>query len=101
MLGPMDFARVVSDKKMKGSGLSRGDVVFIASRKELPILHNDPYLLRIYVIVAKVVDGLPQLPREDNDHLMITVDPRNLEKVNEEELKTYARNLTEKYHGAG
>ena len=82
-----DFAVVVSDKKMKGSGLSRGTVLYIASEKTEQIHMNDPYLLRTFVLGMKVVDGKVQIPNEKNDYLSYLVDPRNLERISGDQEK--------------
>jgi hypothetical protein len=93
----MDYARVVSAKKMKGSGLERGDVVLVTGLKPSPVVRSDPYLQRIYVLVVKVVEGEHQLPNEDNDYKVYLVDPRNLEKVNEEEKDELTSQLHKQY----
>ena len=90
-LEPMDYATVVSAKKLKGSGLSSGDVVMVVGAKQVPASLKDPYLTRIVVTVVKLINDLPIMPKEDNDHLAYLVDPRSLEKVvgdEEERLRT-------------
>ena len=84
-IGNMDYATVVSDKKMKGSGLYRGDMVMVTGIKQAPEKRSDPYLTRTYVMVIKVVGDEHQLPNEKNDYQIYLVDPRNLEKVSEDE----------------
>lgn len=94
MIKSMDYCRVVSDKKLKGSGLVRGDVVLVVGTKQVPATRKDPYLLRTIVAVGKVVDDLPQISVADNKYL---VDPRSLEKVSEEDQKHYEKILETKY----
>ena len=97
MIGTWDYCYIVSDKKMKGSGLSRGDIVLVTGTKSVPATKKDPYSLRTYVIVVKVEDGLPCIPKDDNEHRAWVVDPRNLEKV-EDEVKTgLDENIKEAY----
>lgn len=83
----LDYAFVVNDKKMKGSGLVRGDLLMVTATKVAPVKKSDPYLQRVYVLAIKVVDGEHQVPGEGNDYLQYMVDPRNLEKANEKTAK--------------
>jgi hypothetical protein len=100
MLNSFDFAKVVSDKKLKGSGIQRGEVVFISSLKQLPEKKSDPYLTRTYVLVFKLgEDDVPLVPKEENDYQAIMVDPRNLEKVSDEEQAYYMKLIEERYSG--
>lgn len=85
----MDICTVTTNK-IKESGLVAGDVVMVAGTKVLPEKRNDPYLQRIYTIVFKFEEGSLPLPKDDNDVMSYLVDPRNLEKVNEEDYKKYS-----------
>lgn len=97
MIKSMDYATVVSDKKLKDSGLVRGDMVLVMGTKQVPATKKDPYLFRTLVTVVKVLYGLPQIPRNDNDYVAYLVDPRSLEKISEEEANKYRDMLTEQY----
>lgn len=97
-----DFATVLNNKKMKGSGLQRGDEVYVVNTRPAPEKRSDPYLQRIYVGVLKVEDDLPLIPNsevgeKDNGHRIITVDPRNLEIVSEERSEKLNEALKKKY----
>ena len=94
MIKAMDYTRVVSDKKLKGSGLVRGDVLLVVGTKQVPAKRADPYLHRTLFWVARVVDGLPLVSNEDSKFL---VDPRSLEKVSDDEQKNYEQLLERKY----
>lgn len=80
----MRFATVVSDKKLKGSGLSRGDEVWIMSTKDVAFTKKDPYLKRTLMIVAKVEQNVPLIPSDKNEYEAIVVDPRSLQLVSDE-----------------
>lgn len=84
-LKTMDYCRVVSDKKLKDSGLIRGDRVLITSIKPVPAKKSDPYLQRLIVVVLKVEDDKVLVPKDGNEYKAYLVDPRNLEKVSDEE----------------
>lgn len=77
---PMQFVTIISSKKMKNSGLSKGQDVFVIGSKMLPEKKSDPYLMRYYVIVAALnKEGLPIIPEENDNNFVWLVDPRNLE----------------------
>lgn len=97
MIEPMDYATVVSDKKLKNSGLRRGDVVLVMGTKLVPATKKDPYLQRTLVTVLKVMYGLPLFPKDDNDHMAYLIDPRSLEKVSDEEAEQFREKLTQQY----
>lgn len=78
-----DFALVVSDKKLKGSGLSRGDEVLVMSSKDIATKSGDPWLKRTMLIVALVKEDKVLIPKDGNDHKAYVVDPRNLQKVSD------------------
>ncbi len=76
----MDYCIVVSDKKMKGSGLVRDDEVMVIGTRDAPVSKADPYLSRTYVVVVKLGDdGEHCLPDSSNDYKAVLVDPRNLQ----------------------
>lgn len=85
MINTMDFARVISAKKMKDTGLERGSLVLVMGTKQVPAKITDPYLLRILTVVAKVEGEEVQIPGEGNEYRAFLVDPRNLERVDEDE----------------
>lgn len=78
----MDIARVVSAKKLKGSGLGVGDYVLVVGTQQVPASQKDPYLLRTLVKVALVENGKAQLEEQ-----VYLVDPRSLEKCSADEIK--------------
>ena len=83
MIKVMDFCRVVSDKKLKGSGLVRGDIVVVAGVDNVPASRQDPYLLRTVVRVLRVVDGEIQYPKEGNENKIYLIDPRSVEIIDD------------------
>lgn len=93
----MDYARIVSDKKLKGSGLTKGDLIMVMANKVVPVKKSDPYLQRIVSIVARVVDGKVLIPSSKSDNKAYVIDPRNLEKVSEDEEKELKQLLEEQY----
>ena len=87
---PMQFATIISAKKLKKSGLSLGEEVFVVGSKVLPEKKNDPYLMRYYVIVVKLdEDNIPLIPTETDENYAWLVDPRNLEAFNSEKQADY------------
>ena len=81
---PMDFCTIISNK-LSEHGLERGEEVLVATTRALPAKKSDPYLQRIYVLCNKIVDGKVLIPKEGDDVAMnYLVDPRSLEKVDEE-----------------
>lgn len=97
MFHAMDFAIVVNDKKMKGSGLSRGDMVMITGLKPAPVKKSDPYLQRIFVVSVKVDEGKPLVPKDGNDYKAYLIDPRNLEKLPEDKQEQLKEDLKHLY----
>lgn len=83
-LSTMDFALVVSDKKLREHGFSKGDEVLVIAFKPVATNPNDPYTLTNFALVAKVEGDKVLLPAEDNDNMVYTVDPRNLVAVSED-----------------
>lgn len=96
-INTMDFCWVLSDKKMKGSGLVRGDLVLVSGLKVVPASTKDPYLQRVLCVVILVKDDKLHLPSEDNDYKAYLVDPRNLGKVDEDTLKWAHQLLNDQY----
>ncbi len=81
---PMDFCTVISNK-LTEHGLERGDEVLVATSRALPAKKSDPYLQRVYVLCNKIVDGNVLIPKEGDEVAKnYLLDPRSLEKVNEE-----------------
>lgn len=93
----VQFARVVSDKKLKEHGLKRGDMVMVMGFRTSPISKSDPYLFRKYALVAKFVDGEIQIPDEENDYQSYLLDPRSLESVSDTEQQFYEECLKSQY----
>ncbi len=92
-----DFCRVVSAKKLKGSGLGMGDVVMVLGTRQVPASAKDPYLYRTLVTVAKVEEGLIQIPKEDNEYKAYLVDPRSLEVIDGEEYEKHDTNRQKQF----
>lgn len=97
-LGPMDYGRVVSAKKIKGSGLSMGETVMVLGTKTVPASSKDPYITRTLVTVVKLVDDLPAIPKQDNDYSAYLIDPRSLEKVVGDE-ETFLKSALKTHYG--
>ena len=96
----MDFCTVVNRRKMKGSGLDLGTTVLVVSTKPLPEKKSDPYLQRIYVVVVRVTkDGDVLIPKEDNEYRSYIVDPRNLEKLSDEDTAKIKELVGERFSG--
>lgn len=95
MIKSLDFAIVVS-KKNDDTGLERGDTVLVMGDRMVPASSSDPYLHRQLVVVAKVVDDVPQIPGEDNEYQGYLFDPRKLEKVSEAEQNRLVQVLSER-----
>ena len=97
MIGSMDFCRVVSDKKLKGSGLFMGDIVLVTGTTLVPAGKRDPYLQRTLTTVI-ILDGKTLLmPKDDNDEKAYLVDPRSLEKVSKEDAEIFMSYLHEQF----
>ena len=97
LIQTMDYCWVVSDKKLKDSGLTKGDMVLVTGTKVVPASRKDLYLQRVLVVVVLVKDDKVLLPNEENEHKAYLVDPRNLEKVDEEVSKCVEENLKKQY----
>ena len=97
LIKTMDYCWVTNDKKMKGSGLKRGDMLLVTGTRVAPATNRDPYLQRIFVVAVKVVDGLLLMPKDDNEHKAYLVDPRNLSKV-PDNLQKFMQEAAEKQY---
>ena len=95
----MKFATIVSDKKLKGSGLKKGDEVMVVSMKDVAFKASDPYLKRTLAIVCKVEDNDVLIPNNENEHSAIVVDPRSLSLVTEGREKELTQVIVDKYGG--
>lgn len=84
-----DICLLVNDKKVKGSGLNRGDEFYIGATKVLPVKKSDPYLQRIYVIGFRIEGDVPQIPTsdEEDETKSFLLDPRNLQKCGKDRVK--------------
>jgi len=80
----MDFVLVVNDKKLVGSGLTRGQELLVVSVVQVPEKKNDPYLFREYVRCVRVVKGVAEMPTEENGQAIYLIDPRVLAPVSDE-----------------
>lgn len=98
-LSPMDYGRVVSGKKLKGSGLVNGDLVMVMGAKQVPASSKDPYVTRTLFTVVKMVDNLPAIPKQENDYVAYLIDPRSLEKVVGDEEAALKATLKTHYEG--
>ena len=96
-LKQMDYCVVINDKKLKGSGLYRGDILWVAGTKVAPTKKSDPYLQRVFIACVKVVGGEHLLPSEGNDHKVYIVDPRNTERLSEEEAAALKQQLFDQH----
>lgn len=100
MINTGDYVFIVNDKKLKGSGLSRGDEAYVTGVKVAPVSAKDPYLQRIYIHVITVDrGGVHNVPKEDNDNKLYLIDPRNVEKVPEERAAFLRDALAQQYGG--
>ena len=93
-INSMDFCYVINDKKLKGSGLVRGDIVMVAGTLVVPASAKDPYLHRVLVRVILIKENKLLSDITNEEHKLYIVDPRNLEKIvgdKEEWLKTSLR----------
>ena len=98
MINSGDYVYIVNDKKLKGSGLDRGDVVYVTGTKVAPVSAKDPYLQRVYIHCIFVKhNGEHLVPKEDNDHVLYLIDPRNVEPLDEEGTEFYRQKLKEQY----
>ena len=95
----LDHCTVVSDKKLKGSGLGKGDIVMVIGTTSVQDKASDPYLKRTYVSVIKVENGVHLMPTADPDdpRKAILMDPRKLEVVSDEAHEMLNSLLTEQF----
>lgn len=95
LIKSLDFAVVLS-KKSDDTGLERGDTVMVLGDRMVPASSSDPYLFRKLVVLAKVVDDIPQVPGEDNEYKAMLFDPRKLEKVSDAEQERLVALISER-----
>lgn len=94
MIQPFDFAYVVK-RKGEDTPLRRGDLVLVMGHTLVPASSSDPYLKRVLVAVAATENGIPLIPKNDNDYKSYILDPRNLQKVSKEEQDKLVELLSE------
>jgi hypothetical protein len=92
-----DYVRVVSDKKLKGSGLTRGMTLMVVGTQLVPASKKDPYIKRTIFNTIKVVDGEHQIPSEKNGYMAYLIDPKSVDKVGSEEAKELNILLNKQY----
>ena len=103
LLKPMDYARVVTRKGIKGSGLDIGQIVMVMGMKVLPVTKSDPYLQRIYAVCLLVTeDGEHLVPNpedkdKDNGNRSYLLDPRQLDKLPDDAQDELKVKLEEQY----
>ena len=85
MLKPMDFCVATSRKGLRGSGLEVGETGLVMATKPIPINKSDPYLQRIYVVLAAIRNGKVEIPGKENKHKAYLVDPRCLTQIEDED----------------
>lgn len=100
MIKPMDYIKVRADKRMKESGLVRGDVLLVTGLKPAPVSKQDPYLQRVYILTIKVdKNGYHEVPNDENEFRVYLIDPRNVDLVGEKESEELAALLVKQYGG--
>jgi hypothetical protein len=96
----MDYVFIVNDKKLKGSGLKRGDVMLVTGTKQVPASAKDEYLTRDILVLIKVdSNGTHFIPKSGTDDKAYLVDPRNVEKLDDSSSKIYSDFLRLQYGG--
>lgn len=96
----MDYVFIVSDKKLKGSGLVRGDLMLVTGTRQVPASAKDPYLSRELLLAVRVEKGgTHQIPKETNEYKVYMIDPRNVEKLDDISSKLYSDLLLLQYGG--
>lgn len=78
MMNGGDFAVVTTDS-LKHFKLNQNDIVYIGGAQPYPEDPDDPYWLRLKMLVVRMNDGHVM-----SDTNMLVVDPSNLELVDEE-----------------
>lgn len=82
LIRPSDYCLINTDKFEENEGVKRGQRVWIAGHRALPISEEDPYTQRIKFYVHLLdKDGLLILPN------MYIMDPNSLKKVGKNEAK--------------
>lgn len=83
LIYPMTFVTVNTDKfENEEGGIKKGDIVFVAGNKVLPISEDDPYTQRIFIYVQPVVNDY--IDMEGGFYLL---DPIHLSNLSKEENK--------------
>lgn len=96
----MSYVQVVSDKKLKGSGLERGDILLVTGTKLVPASRQDPYLMReILVTVYVEPNGNHHIPNSKSDYQAYLIDPRSVTKLNAELSAELNEHLVKQYGG--
>jgi hypothetical protein len=94
----MDYVYIVSAKKLKGSGLERGQIMLVTGTKSVPASTRDTYLTRELVVTIQVTQaGEHLVPKQNNEYRAYLIDPRNLSKVDEEMSEFLSTKLKEQY----
>lgn len=83
MINRGDFVKVSTDD-LETDGYARGTLFFVANMQALPITEEDPYLQRLFACVHKVEQNWSL-----NTTMIALVDPKNLEKVDDETKELY------------
>lgn len=95
---PMDYVFIVNDKKLKGSGLNRGDIMLVTGTKQVPASSKDEYLSRDILVTIKVdSNGTHLIPKEGSEDKAYLVDPRNVERLDDKSSKIYSDLLLLQY----
>lgn len=92
LIYPMTFVYVNTDKfEGEEAGIKKGDIVFVAGTRSLPLTEDDPYTTRVFIYVQPVVDdyidndrgfyildpvSVTNLPPEDNERLLALAQER-------------------------
>ena len=96
----MDYVFIASEKKLRGSGLSRGDVLLVTGTRSVPASRRDPYLTRELIVCVRVnEDGEHYIPKQENEYKAYLIDPRNVDKVPDEAQAFLSGKLKEQYGG--
>ena len=84
LIYPMTFVYVNTDKfeNEEGIKLMKGDVLFVAGTRSLPISEDDPYTTRVFIYTQPVVDDYI-----DTTAQIYILDPVSVTNVDKEENK--------------
>lgn len=81
---PLDFCEVVTDK-LADDGVKRGQLVYVAGLKALPVSDTDPYTQRIKFF-CNLVDKWGHV-----DNKLYIMDPISLQKVDKNKQKKFTK----------